>query len=540
MKNIIIRVLSIVLCLAIICALVGCGGKSTGGSEKVEKVSFPLKEPVNFTFMVQGTESSTFKSDLKNNSLWKELEKKTNVHIDFQFLGDNGTEKLSLLVNSGEYGDVLWGGPILNTIEASKYMAAGVLKDLTNYITEEIMPELSADIAENPSIKNMITASDGKIYTLPKITGLEGSYLESPIWINKAWLDKLGLAVPKTLNEFTNCLRAFSTKDPNGNGLPDEIPYIASTSSDSMHLEALMGMWGIATKDGSNDAYVQIRDGKVTFVPTLDEYKEAINYLSTLYKEKLLWNECFTSNSSTLNAKLTSETCVVGCFTSTAPAETDYASDYICIAPPKVDGYDTCWYYHPAISGSKNQFYVTDKCQNTSVLMAWVDQFYDLSVAIGYEYGSVGDGRVEISDNGKYTFLELDDKTTAKIDREHPTLRGLMGNGIRSITSSDFADKINLSDSYKNLQNNYSIYKDVINKNLWPRPYYSAEDSYDADTYATDINYQVSKFRASWITGKTDINKEWDSFKSNIKSIGLDEYIAILQRAYDSYNSLAK
>ncbi len=523
------------MCMLVLMAT-GCGNKEKDKSGvTMEDVTFPLKEEVTFTFMVEGTKSTTFDKDLANNALWKDLKEKTNVNIEFQFLGDTPSEKLTLLISGGTYGDVLWGGPILSSVEASKYIAAGKLVDLTNYINGDLMPNFYADLSESPKIKNMITAYDGKIYTLPKITGLEGNYLESPIWVNKAWLDKLGLGIPTTLDEFTNMLRAFATKDPNGNGLPDEIAYLCSTSSDYMHMEALLGMWGIATKDGVNDSFVQVKDGKVTFVPTTEAYKEGIKYLNMLYKEGLMWSECFTANASTLNAKLTSETCVVGCFTAPVPAETAYENDYVCIAPPKVEGYEACWYYHPAINGSKNQFYVMDKCQNISVLMAWVDQLYDLDIAMRMENGNVGEGRLEQDADKKYTILELDTLTTAKLNKETPTLYSLMGNSVRSITANDYATKINLSKYDSTLQNNYSIYKDVLNTELWPRPYYSAAEANDADVYFTDIDYQVKTNRSLWITGKSDIEKDWNGFVTKINSLHLEEYLKILQNAYDAY-----
>lgn len=529
------KTLCLLLAVSMTLLVVGCGGSGSKTSNKVEKVNFPLKEKVEFTFMIEGTEPASFKKDMAKNELWTKLEKETNVHINFQFLGDNPNEKLSLLISSDNYGDVLWGGPILNSVEASKYIAAGKLADITDYIKEDIMPELSSDLKENSEIKKMITASDGRIYTLPKITGLEGNYLESPIWINKAWLDKLGLAIPKTLDEFTNVLRAFSKNDPNGNGVPDEIPYICSTSSTSMHLEALLGIFGCATKDGVNDAFVQVKNGKVEFVPTTNAYKDYIKYMSQLYSEGLIWSECFTSNTSTLNAKLTSKTCVVGCFTANTPVETTYSDDYVCIAPPVANGYTPCWYYHPAINGSKNQFFVMDKCNNLSVLMAWVDKLYDLDNAMAYDYGTPNEGRITYSDN-KYSFVDLDDAQTAALDKSNPTLYSLIGNAVRSITVSDFENKVNLSKSYSIFQNNYKIYEDVISKELWTRPYYAPEDSYDADTYTTDINYQVTTHRASWITGKTNVDDEWDGFVKKIDSLGLKKFLKILQNAYDVSN----
>lgn len=537
MKKQIFRAFALVLAVMMVLMAVGCGGTTVKKAHnKVEDVVFPLKEPVTFTFMISGTETSSFKSDLANNKLWQRLKQETNVNVEFQFLGSSAAEKFSLLVSSGGYGDVLAGGPIVNSVEASKYIAAGKFQPITDYITERSMPELYKDIQENKNIYKMITASDGEIYCLPKITGSEGHYLESPIWINKAWLDKLGLSVPTTTDEFIKVLRAFRDKDPNGNGLPDEIPYIACTSHSYMHTEALLGMFGIATKDGTNDSFVQVIDGKVTFMPITDAYKDGIKFLNQLYTEGLMWGDCFTANTSTLNAKLTNDTCVVGCFTSTTPASSDYEDDYVCIAPPKAPGYTTCWYYHPAIDGSKNQFYVTDKCKNLSVLMAWMDKFYDLEIALEYEYGSVGDGRIVKNADGTYTILEVDTVESAKLSKDKPTLNNIISTTIRSFTSSDYATKVTLPKNEQIMQKSYLLYKDVINKELWPRPYYAPEDAYDADVYYADIDYQVVTNRAMWVTGKADVEKDWDKFVAKIKSLGIDEYLRILQKAYDAYN----
>ena len=151
------------------------------------------------------------------------------------------------------------------------------------------------------------------------------------------------------------------------------------------------------------------------------------------------------------------------------------------------------------------------------------------------ENGNVGEGRMEQSEDGKYTILELDTLTTAKLGKEKPTLSSLMGNSIRSITSNDYANEVNLSEYHRTLQNNYEIYKDVLNTELWPRPYYSAAEANDADIYFTDIDYQVRTYRSLWITGKSDIEKDWNGFVSKIESLQIEEYLKILQNAYDAY-----
>lgn len=533
------RVLCLVLSICAVLTLTACGGggsrrPSKGNTEaKVEAVTFPLAERTEFTFMIMGVKSASFDEQIANNALMKKLEEETNVHINWQFIGNDAT-KLNLLMTGGGYGDVIFGGPILNSVTASKYIAAGKIQSLTPYLTEELMPEFMADLAENPNIMGMITASDGKAYCMPKITGLEGQYLESPIWINKQWLDNLGLSIPTTTDELINVLKAFRDKDPNGNGLPDEIPYIACTDHSLGNLEALAGIFGIATKDGVNDAFVQVVDGKVTFAPSSDAYKDYIKFMRTLYTENLLWSECFTGTSATFSAKLMNATPVVGMFTMNVPMETDYVDDYVCILPPKAEGYEPCWYYHPAINGSKNQFYVTDNCENMSVLMAYIDRLYDLENSVIADYGTIEDGRY-VMENGKYTVIEMDTVESAKLDREAPTFSSLTGNATRSFTSNDYQTKLNLSPSEQTKQACYNLYKDIINDEIWPRPFYSPEVCNDADLYVTDINLTLGQYRAKWITGAADVDADWDKFLKGLDDSGLQEYLVILQDAYDAY-----
>ena len=231
------KLISLLLCFVMVCSLAGCGGSSTSGKREDIDITFPLEEELTITFMVRGVEDSNFKTKIAENKLFKRIKEETNVNMEFMFLGNDPEQKLTLLINSGNYGDVLLGGPILNAISASRYFASRIFQDMTDYVNEEYMPNLSAIIDTMPEITSMISSEDGKIYTLPYIDHLEGNGLESPFWINKAWLDKLGLKVPTTIDEFTNVLRACRDNDPNGNGIQDEIPYLVCTNNEFYSLD---------------------------------------------------------------------------------------------------------------------------------------------------------------------------------------------------------------------------------------------------------------------------------------------------------------
>lgn len=80
-------------------------------------------------------------------------------------------------------------------------------------------------------MKSSITAPDGNIYALPQINECYHCDNALKLWINKAWLDKLGLQLPTTTEEFYQVMKAFKEQDPNGNGKNDELPL---TGSDEM------------------------------------------------------------------------------------------------------------------------------------------------------------------------------------------------------------------------------------------------------------------------------------------------------------------
>ena len=541
MKKKMKQIVSMFLAVVMLLSLTGCGGSGSKTSQSDIDATFPLEEEVTLTFMVVGTEDSTFKEKIKNNKLWKRLEEETNVNVEFQFLGETPEEKFTLLINGGNYGDVLIGGPVLNSISASRYFASGIFQDLTEYLNEDTMPNLMSMIDENPDIMGMISGTDGKVYTLPQINGIEGGGLESPFWINKAWLDKLGLAVPTTLDEFTNVLRAFKTQDPNGNGVQDEIPYFVSTAREFYSLEAIYGCWGLAFKNGALDGFASVKDGEVRFSPVMDEYKEAVKYQSLLYDEGLMWNECFTATSATGGSKLTSDVCVVGCFTANTIPTSTYMDDYVCMVPPKVEGYDQCWYVNPVVTAAKDRFYVKYKCQYKEIVMKFMDLFYDFDNAFEVEFGAEEDGRWYKDENGNYVVkndLTVDEET--KIKTETPALLDLIDKFARGVRAEDMKKVINKDYDTMNLA--WRTYQDagVLNEEIWPRPYYSNEDASSLYRITTDIFYQVDSYRARWITGEGDIDAEWDEYIKKLEGLGLKEMVTIYQSGYDSYLELIK
>ncbi len=104
-------------------------------------------------------------------------------------------------------------------------------------------------------------------------------------------------------------------KDPNGNGEKDEIPLSWAGALNNKHVSG----WGFGLNWLSDsfqcpdpDSHLDVVDGKVTFVPMREEYKEWVKWLSELYSEGLLDKNGFTQGTDQYAALLNSTPYQVG------------------------------------------------------------------------------------------------------------------------------------------------------------------------------------------------------------------------------------
>ena len=72
-----------------------------------------------------------------------------------------------------------------------------------------------------PIYEAQMTSPDGNIYGLPHAEFDINNYVLMWNIIRQDWLDKLGLEMPATIDEYHDVLVAFRDQDPNGNGKKD-------------------------------------------------------------------------------------------------------------------------------------------------------------------------------------------------------------------------------------------------------------------------------------------------------------------------------
>lgn len=509
---------------------------STDGQGGVEPagVQFPLEEEMTFTIMYKGNGTDITES-LANNAFWQDLYEATNVKIEFVALpADETMTVLNAMFMAEEEGDAIISH-FIKDADYAQMTANGLLQSLNEYINNvELMPNFNERVlGESANTLGVITSPDGNIYSLPTYNPDLGGLLESPLYINKTWLDKLGMDMPTTMEELEAVLIAFRDNDMNGNGEDDEIPLLLQQGNSYSHFEAFMGLYGIATKDGTNENYVYLEDGQVVFAPTSEAYKDCIIQLNDWWEKELIWQEAFTSNTDTWVAKISSAVPCIGVIPMNNMA--GYSDEYVPLAPVSVEGYETSWYIHPGVSGVKTRFAVTRSCENVDVLMAWIDLFYSYENSVRIKWGEESEGRYSIVD-GALVENSLDSETANKLKETNPTMIQLISNLPIAITAGDYSEgRIVKSGSALNTQAAYDVYKDYLNDEIWPRPYFSSDVSTRLSELRTDIFSLVNQKKADWITGNGDIEAEWDAYCASLEKMNVDELVQLMQDAYDNY-----
>lgn len=187
----------------------------------------------------------------------------------------------------------------------SNMLVEGKLPDIVHYIGTELStlgmqgglipledlidkyaPNIKKAFEESPKMKKLATAADGHIYYIPgSLSGIDRAAVPSQGWfIRQDWLDKLGLKIPTTVQEYYETMKAFKEKDPNGNGIADEIPIFSRTGN----VDFLYPLFGV------NAGWYIKDDGTLGFGAIEESYKNAVIEIAKWYKEGIIDSEIFT------------------------------------------------------------------------------------------------------------------------------------------------------------------------------------------------------------------------------------------------------
>jgi putative aldouronate transport system substrate-binding protein len=432
-----------------------------------------------------------------------------------------------LLFDSGELPDAFFGHGILDeTADIVKYGSKGLLVPLEDYI-ERDAPNVRRLLAEHPEYKKLLTAPDGHIYSLPTLN--EAYPLTKPaLFINKQWLDRLDLPVPRTTDEFLGTLEEFKNRDMNGNGLPDEIPFSFMANNRNTNLASMFGSFGIVDRPN----HLTLEDGKVVYTTVLQEYKQAIEYFHLLFQEGLADPEAFTQDNKVYSAKIGKQD-VVGSFiawnTNSVGLKDD--NDYIPLPPlAGPDGGRKWAGFEPGIL-FKGSFAVTSANRHPDLTMRWIDYMYDPTVSLQAVHGMIGTS---------LTALPIGGYQVVPVPRgiDPGTFRGIpeTSRTVWAVTKEMEDSVVSLPRQKLSKTSLDKLYKPYLVFNEYPKIYFTAEENDRISRYMTDITTYADKMYAKWLISG-GIGNEWNEYLQRLNDMGLESLIEIYQTAYDRYRA---
>lgn len=487
------------------------GNAGAAQGDMLDSVSFPLAETMTFT-AVAGMNGDYTMTD--NIAMQKAL-KDTNVQIDFtNVLHADLSEKLSTMINGNNYPDIFFK----TNLDADKYGIQGIMIPLEDLI-RKYAPNLTALLDERDGWQ-YITASDGHVYSLPQVD-LPG-VSRPAYWINKRWMDNLGLKEPTSFEELYEVLKAFKEQDANGNGDPnDEIPLFCNSWLNPFFL--------LQYADFPNTGKDGIIGGELRYVPATEEYKEFLAYATKLYQEGLMYKNSFTVSHDE-QAPMGQSGDVLGSFFDAGAFLTvgrDHDEDYIALTP-----WADCLDLSAGINGGT--LAISDKCEHPEVVVAWADQFYTEDGGKLAWMGVEGE-TYQYNDQGEWEWIlnkgHGDDISTV---RASSALQG-GGQGHPSVQPRAWMEGMSASvdpdEVYLNLQRLKLIEHGQV---PWPRLTYTEEQQKELGTIGADINPYVDEYMAKVVTGEYNLEETWDEYINTLKGMGLDRLEELYKGAYDA------
>lgn len=486
--------------------------------------------------------------DINTNTITKLLEEK--IHIKFKFEAApevSAADKKKLLLASGDYPSVFLSGDFTQA-EQIDYGQQGVLLPLNDLI-DKYGNEIKRAFEEDPDLKAAITAPDGNIYALPHINDCFHCWYSQKMWINKAWLDKLGLEIPKTTEEFYQVLKAFKTQDPNGNGKADEIPLTGAYNTwHGIPSHFLMNSF---VYDDDN-TFFTMKDGKVSLAANQPEWRQGLEYVNKLYSENLIDKEAFTQNNDAVMQVANKEgDNVIGAVSmghigmafNVYEGQTRH-KDYVSLAPlAGPNGVAYAGYYKGYGNGA---FAITNKATEAQQIAAikMADYMYSEEFAIANEYGLEGNywekaqpGEKNVhGEQAKYkltpAFFEIGSTLNDHWDQMGITRR------TREIRESWVAPSDPLSEQgfeYRLFLETANNYENKQPKEIYPPAVFlEASDAKQVNRIKPQLVDYINSNMAQFITGSKRLtDSEWDGYVKGFDGLNLPSYLDIYQKAYD-------
>lgn len=558
------RILSLVLAATLTLGVTACGGKSIDNGDSAqeeikgstEEESGKISEEV-ITLTVGGAKPTGLE-DWKDLACIDEYRERFGINLECDFEETDWGTKRTLMFAENSLPDLIFKAG-LSIGDTNTYGSQGYLLDFNEY--RDLMPNMVATFEEYPELEAYLTDEDGHIYGMTQLRSDMTDRL-ARVFVNRNWLNNLGLEVPTTLDELYDVLVAFKEQDANGNGdATDEIPMLWETSAGFQTAErAILDAFGIYASGAFGFNYIMQADenGEVFLANTSDNYKEFLKFMKKLWSEGLIEEEAFTADANIIISK---------------GSEDKYGFMGLGSAPFILTASDISndkdWV---AIEGLKSEY---NPNRGVSVgspvvsginLVASADTEYPEEIAkfVDFFFSEEGMMAGAAGFEGQGWEWEMNEALGVEIPKrlcpegyesaEDYRITGSVFNSCLNLRESNL-DRVALFEVPVEKLSEESVLTEfgwaalvaagyradgVTGVDVYPTLSYSNEETEKMVSLKNDVTSYLTQMRAEFITGQTDIDKGWEDYVTTVNEMGMDQLLEIEQAAYDRFQQVGK
>ncbi len=465
--------------------------------------------------------------DFSENEVYKELEKRTGIQVEFLHPpAGQEKEQYQLMIAANELPDMIthgWsakypGGP-------DKAINDGVYLKLNDLI-DKYAPNYKKLRDSNPKIARQTITDSGNIWAFSCIQTSEEPAWSGPI-IRKDYLDKVGMEMPETVEDWDRMLRAFK------NQLGVKTPLLLNGNDGSLSNSVFASAFGVA--DASLvDKNFYLDDGKVKYGPIEPGYKEYLTLMAQWYKNDLVDQDFATRDANSKDALVTNGE--AGAWVGAYGRDLDR---YIMLMEKKNTEFELLPIPYPVLNEGEQvtirqtNFYnkgrntaVTSACKYQDEAVKWLDYAYGEEGKMLFNYGFEGVSYEMVNGKPVYTKLMLDNPDGYTFDVLSWKYKVHTGPYLRDVPTPR-------TDIIKLARKEWSK---AGSDGVIPLITLTSEEGKKYSKVMNEVSTYQSEIKTKTIMGIEPVSK-YDECINQIKKMGIEEAIKIQQAAVDRYYS---
>lgn len=455
----------------------------------------------------------------------QEAEKRFNVDLDFEVIpiADYAT-KVSLALNTGN------NAPDVILYQATKGENAslalnGAIVPISDY--PDWTPNFNQKVEEFGLTQTVeeLKLADGKRYYMPSL--FDNPFYDGGLILREDYLEAKGLAAPKTFDDLYTILKAYKADNP------DSYP-LTILAGPRVLYRMTMPSFGISVgkngASGTNTLSWDYEKGQY-FAGAIDQgYKDYISFLAKLYKEGLLdpemadpidgdaWSQKMATGKSMATYAYYDQ---IGGVTGASEIEGFKLQMYPPLQGPKgahhqpksrVGG----GVMFPAKTAERADFEQVVRAVDQIFFSDEGAQLFCLGVE-GVTYTVEADGSIKYADDlvnsaeGIYKSMQVKYGSGSDVTQ-------LVWVNKREMTKYD--------ENYARINAEVEAMENPI-QSIPPTPLFDDLTAEEAGLLQTPLLDAFEVWADAFITGKKDVDADWDAYVSEMKNLGIDKFVQL-------------